>query len=162
MHALGESALGGLAVPALDPRPMVEEVRAVLPKLDRKDRAAVDELVAAWEHSTLSGRSESPVLLHGDFHFGNMVFGGLTGPVIGIWDFTCVEFGDPAADLRYLAGDSSILAEEVAGAYTALTGRPVDIWAARMMLALEDITDASAGHRPVREAIDRWHRSGLR
>lgn len=156
MQAIGGTGLRGVAVPALDPQPMVGEVLAVRTNMAPQDRAGLDELLAAWEASTLSGQSEPTVLLHGDFHFGNMVFSQPTGPLTGMWDFTCVELGNPTADLRYLTGDSLDLAAEVASAYTALTGRPVDCGAARLLLALEDVADAIAEHRPVREAVHRW------
>lgn len=160
MHAMIGTALGGVVVPDLNPKPMVEEVLAIRSKLDRRDRDALDELIASWDSSPLSRRSESPVLLHGDFHFGNMVFSEPTGPVAGIWDFTCVERGEPSADLRYLTGDSSALADEVASAYDTLTGRSLDSGAARLMLALEDITDCIAERRSVRQALDRWQHDG--
>jgi len=156
MHSLSETAVNRFAVPVIDPTPMVEEVRAVRLSLGRHDRAALDEMLAAWERSGISGQADQPVLLHGDFHFGNMVFSHRVGPVTGIWDFSCTELGDPTVDLRYLAGDSAILAEEIGTAYAALTGRNLDVGNARLMSALEAVSDAVSERRPLGEALSRW------
>jgi aminoglycoside phosphotransferase (APT) family kinase protein len=159
MHSLCEAAVDRFAVPVIDPTPMIEEVRAVRLTLGRHDRAALDEMLVAWERSELSGEADQPVLLHGDFHFGNMVFSDRVGPVTGIWDFSCTELGDPSVDLRYVAGDSTILAEEIGTAYAAITGRPLDVSSARLMSALEAVSDAVAEQRPLGGAISRWSRS---
>lgn len=156
MHALIGVDVDRIAAPALDPTGMAAQVRAVFASLDLADQTLLDEVLAAWDGCALVGPCERPVLLHGDFHFGNMVFGGPAGVVTGLWDFTCVEHGDPAADFRYLTGDSTVLAAEVAYAYTALTGRFVDVDAARLMLVLEDASDAIAEKRSVSDALRLW------
>ncbi len=156
VHGLRTEAEASIAVPTLDPTPMLEEVRAARSSLQRADRAVLDEVLAAWELRVKAGRADRPVLLHGDFHFGNMVLADPTGPVTGIWDFSCVEVGDPTADLRYLAGDAMVLAEEVSTAYAAVTGRPIDVHGARLMSVLEEVSDAIAEDRSIGDAVRGW------
>ncbi|ONI67566.1 hypothetical protein BWI15_31150 [Kribbella sp. ALI-6-A] len=45
-----------------------------------------------------------PVVLHGDFHLGNMVLAAPCGEVTGLWDFSCVATGALSWDLHFLAG----------------------------------------------------------
>lgn len=159
MHALGDAAAAQLEIPVLDPTPLATEVLAARPTLGRRDQLSLDELLAAWHRTALSSRTAHPVLQHGDFHVGNMVFAGPTGPIAGIWDFSCVQLGDPAADLRYLAGQAPTLGGEIGAAYSALTGRPLDLEAARLMLVLEDIADAVAEQRSCADVLGQWRRT---
>jgi aminoglycoside phosphotransferase (APT) family kinase protein len=158
MHALGGAA-SALEVPVLDPTPLAAEALAARSTLSRRDQRSLDELLAAWHRTTLASRTAHPVLQHGDFHVGNMVFAGPTGPIAGIWDFSCVQVGDPAADLRYMAGQAPTLGDEIGAAYSTLTGRPLDLEAARLMLVLEDITDAMAEQRSCADVLEQWRRT---
>jgi aminoglycoside phosphotransferase (APT) family kinase protein len=155
MHDLRAELDHGAAFPRTDPGPLVAEVRAARTDLDARDRAAVDAVLDAWEGTGFPAADTPTVLLHGDFHFGNMVFGAPTGPLRGLWDFSCVEVGDPTADLRYLTGDSTLLAAEVADAYEGLTGRRLDVASAGLLRVLEDVADAVTERRPVAEVLPR-------
>lgn len=90
----------------------------------------------------LSQRSHDTVLLHDDLHPGNFVLDAPLGRLSGVWDFSCVSIGDPSQDFRYLVGDSMDLAERVASAYAARTGREIDLGLALVSARLEDISDA--------------------
>lgn len=83
--------------------------------------------------------------VHNDFHFDNLVLDGPVGVVTGIWDFSCVQRGDPAADLRYIAGDSADLMQRVADYYSRCTGRAVDVRAAVLANRLEALVDLPDG-----------------
>jgi aminoglycoside phosphotransferase (APT) family kinase protein len=96
------------------------------------------------EIATLRSRADlgPPVLLHDDFHFGNVVLDGPVGELVGVWDFSCVRLGDPSEDLRYLAGGPVDLLDRVAHAYEQLSGRRVDTRVATVMHRLEVVSDA--------------------
>jgi hypothetical protein len=105
----------------------------------------------------LAHPSEDAALLHGDFHPGNMVFTTPTGALSGLWDFSCVERGDPSGDLRYLVGDSAPLTVEIIQSYEAMTGRSIDLVGARLVRVLEEISDAVEERRslePVLHALE--------
>ena len=88
------------------------------------------------------------VVMHNDFDFSNLVLSGPVGHVVGVWDFSCVELGHPASDLRYLADESVELAGRVAAHYTELTGRALDLRDAVIAGQLERIADALSDERP--------------
>ena len=149
MHNLDPQLPDGIIIPPLDsttPRLIAEATR---PQLDATERVLLDRLLTAWDDTALAHPTESPVLLHGDFHPGNMVFATPTGALTGLWDFSCVERGDPSGDLRYLVADSATLTEEVAQAYHALTGRTIELAGARVIRVLEQIADAVEESRPI-------------
>jgi aminoglycoside phosphotransferase (APT) family kinase protein len=100
-------------------------------------------------------------VLHNDFHTGNMVFSAPAGELTGIWDFTCVQRGEPAYDLRYLDGAPRDVLDRVAGHYERLTGRAVDAAAARVANRMEDVFDAVETGRPalLEAAAARWART---
>ncbi|WP_020576175.1 phosphotransferase family protein [Actinopolymorpha alba] len=108
--------------------------------------------------------AEDPVLLHNDFHFGNLVLDGPVGELAGIWDFSCVQLGDPSSDLRYLATVSADLLRRVAGEYERLTGRRVDARAAIVAARLEIASDAMDLNEPetLEKAVRKWrHRDAM-
>jgi aminoglycoside phosphotransferase (APT) family kinase protein len=81
------------------------------------------------------------VLLHSDFHLGNLVMTAPLGRLAGVWDFSCVATGHPSLDFRYLTSHRE-LAARVASAYAARTGREIDLGLAAAALTLEDVSDA--------------------
>lgn len=101
--------------------------------------------------------------LHNDFHTGNMVFAG-PGPVTelaGVWDFSCVQVGEPALDLRYLDGGPRDLLDRVAHEYERLTERQVDVAAAVVANRVENALDAvETGRLELLEAaVATWART---
>ncbi len=59
-----------------------------------------EALVRKLAESCPSGRT--PVLVHGDYHFGNLLFGP-TGEVLAVLDWEIAEIGEPLIDLCGLA-----------------------------------------------------------
>lgn len=153
MHGLTAEIVGRVAVPTADHRGMAATIRPAIEQHYGPVREALAALQTDWDDHLAAGSATRPVLLHGDFHPGNMVFGSCTGPLSGLWDFTCVALGDPAEDWRYLIRDSPELAAEIAQHYTVLTGRPVDLGVARLIGRVEDVSDAVAEGRPVAEWV---------
>ncbi len=86
--------------------------------------------------------------MHNDFDFSNLVLSGPVGHVVGVWDFSCVELGHAASELRYLADESLELAGRVAAEYTDLTGRSIDLRDAVIAGRLERIADATGDEQP--------------
>jgi aminoglycoside phosphotransferase (APT) family kinase protein len=103
------------------------------------------------------------VALHNDFHTWNMVFAppDPVSELAAIWDFSCVQIGEPTYDLRYLDKSPRDLLERVAYQYERLTGRAVDVPAAVVALRLENALDALETGRPelLDEAVARWTRT---
>lgn len=161
MHSLDPQLPDGITIPALDSTTPRLTAEATRPQLDATERRLLDRLLSAWDDTALAHPTESPVLLHGDFHPGNMVFAAPTGALTGLWDFSCVERGDPSGDLRYLVADSATLTEEVAQEYHALTGRMIEVEGARIVRVLEQIADAVEESRPIGpelQVVARWTR----
>jgi aminoglycoside phosphotransferase (APT) family kinase protein len=118
-------------------------VEAALPA---EVRAVYRNLSEEFDRRLAAG-SGAAVLLHDDFHLGNLVLDADLGRLAGVWDFSCVSVGDPSLDFRYLVGDSAELAARIASAYAARTGREIDLGLAAMALTLEDVSDALEEHR---------------
>ena len=156
IHDLAGGLIEHLEIPDLDCSELVETISLVRPRLGGAQRSTLDDLVASWELTTLAHPGKSRALLHGDFHPGNMVFAAPTGALVGLWDFSCVERGDPAGDLRYLVGDSEMLTTEIVDAYHAITGRDVELEGARLIRVLEQISDAIEEGRPVEPVLHSW------
>ena len=138
-----------LGIGTQDPRAVVTELEEILPTLPAQTRDGLRALLAAYQDTELAASESRPVVLHGDFHFGNLVLDQPTGVVTGVWDFSCVEYGNPASDLRYLLRDRAGLGELIADCYAELSGRVLDVRGARLVGALEDVTDALAENRPI-------------
>lgn len=158
MHDLLPAAAAQVEIPSFDGARYVQDLQGVLPTHQDRNRQVLEDLLHDWKDCQLSAAASAPVLLHGDFHFGNVVFASPTGPVTGAWDFSCVAAGDPAADFRYLTADSVELTQEVATAYGQLTGREVDLTAATVCRELEDLSDAIAEGRPLGVEMGRMGR----
>lgn len=138
MHeALTETELAGIDLPVLD----ADFATVVEDDLPPGLRARYRELRAEYAER-LSAARHSPVLLHNDFHLGNLVLDAELGRLAGVWDFSCVSLGDPSLDFRYLMGDSTELAARIASAYAARTGREIDLGLAAAAIALEEVSDA--------------------
>ena len=146
MHqALSAEEITELGVPTAD-RFGDESVAEQLPTSVRPRYQQVRALVA----DRLANHSTPPVLLHNDFHLGNLVLDAPLGRLTGVWDFSCVAIGDPSVDFRYLLGDSRELAARIASSYAARTGREIDLGLAAAVLTLEEVSDAlEEGRDPV-------------
>lgn len=145
-----------LAIPTQNPMAMVTELQQQLPSLRTGMRDQVLGLLAAYQECELAMMDAEPVVLHGDFHFANMVLDQPTGVVTGVWDFSCVELGNPASDLRYLFRDPAGIGELVADCYAEITGRVLDVRGAQLIGTLEAVTDALAEGRPLEPAFTNW------
>ena len=138
MHeALSPAEIAEIGVPTT----FVGEVHTEVPPLP-------EQLVPSWRtvrdelQQRLDASPNRPVLLHDDFHLGNLVLDSELGDLAGVWDFSCVAVGDLSIDFRYLVGDSWDLATRIASAYAARTGREVDLGLAATALQLEEVSDA--------------------
>ena len=133
-----------LAIPR--PDDATSAVAGIAAQLDRVPpgaRRGVEELLDEVRSLWMDGTTRAPlVVLHNDFHFGNMVLSEPVGEVVGVWDFSCVKRGEPSSDLRYLAGESPDLLRRVAKEYERLTGQRVDERAATVGNRLEVVSDA--------------------
>lgn len=155
MHgSLDETERAELGIGTQDPQAIVAELEEALPTLPPPTRDRLRALLAAYQQTELAAPESRPVVLHGDFHFGNLVLDQPTGVVAGVWDFSCVEYGNPASDLRYLIRDRAELGEPIADSYAELSGRTLDLDGARLVGALEDVTDALAEDRPVEPVLE--------
>lgn len=159
MHDLSPDLPDGILVPALNATDLVDVIRATTRRqLDTFERDTLELLLTAWKDTALAQPCRKPSLLHGDFHPGNMVFAAPTGPLAGLWDFSCVELGDPSSDMRYLVGDSLLLSEEIVDAYQSLTGHLIDLTGSRLIFVFEQIADAIEENRPIGQVLRAWHR----
>ncbi|QGN35075.1 phosphotransferase [Microlunatus sp. Gsoil 973] len=146
MHdAFSRDEITALDVPAAD-QFGDESTAERLPAAVRSRYQEVRALVA----DRLASGAAPPVLLHNDFHLGNLVLDAPLGRLAGVWDFSCVATGDPSVEFRYLVGDSRELAARIASAYAARTGREIDLGLAAAVLKLEEVSDAlEEGRDPV-------------
>lgn len=138
MHgALDPAEINELGVPSIE-RDGDDSTAEQLPVALRSRYEAVRDQL----RTRLATRSASPVLLHDDFHLGNLVVDAPLGGLSGVWDFSCVSTGDPSYEFRYLLGDSREFAARVASAYAARTGREIDLGIAAAAQVLEEVSDA--------------------
>ena len=102
-----------LGIKPMGGAPYLGQLRSELSRLPPSLQPLVAELLILYEElfeKELVG--SGPVVLHGDFHLGNMVLAGPCGPITGLWDFSCVAIGAPSWDLHYLAGEIGIPADD--------------------------------------------------
>ncbi|GAB3915310.1 hypothetical protein GCM10011575_39790 [Microlunatus endophyticus] len=138
MHdALSEDEITELAVPSID-RGGVDTTAERLPVGLRSRYNRVRQELG----ERLAARPARRVLLHDDFHLGNLVLDAPLGRLSGVWDFSCVCTGDPSFEFRYLLGDSRELAARIASAYAARTGHEIDLGVAAAALVMENVSDA--------------------
>jgi aminoglycoside phosphotransferase (APT) family kinase protein len=165
MHAaLTPAEVAELGIPSVDHRRTLDTVLAGLDVLPDRHRPRVEPLAEQFARSWAAGQvAGPPVVLHNDFHTWNMVFAppGPVSELAGIWDFSCVQLGEPAYDLRYLDKSPRDLLERVAHQYQRLTGRVVDVAAAVVAIRLENALDALETGRLelLDEAVARWART---
>lgn len=138
MHdALTEDEITELGIPPVGGAGDESPAEQLPVDLRRRYEAVRDQVA-----ERLAARAAKPVLLHDDFHLGNLVLDAPLGRLSGVWDFSCVGTGDPSIDFRYLVGDSQELAARIASAYAARTGREIDLGLAAAALVLEEVSDA--------------------
>ena len=146
MHAeLSADEVASIGIPAVNHRLPVRAVLKGMGRLPREYRPVAESLLERYAATWTAGTIPGPrVVLHNDFHTWNMVFAP-PGPVWkldGIWDFSCVQVGEPTFDLRYLDKSPRDLLDRVAGHYETLTGRRVDPDAAVVASRMEQFVDA--------------------
>lgn len=107
INRLGVGSIGGA--------PYLGQVTSTLPRFPDAVRPQIRNLLDVYDQLHRQGlETNGPVLLHGDFHLGNMVLDGTCGAVTGLWDFSCVATGAFAWDLHYLTGEVSDPADDLA------------------------------------------------
>jgi aminoglycoside phosphotransferase (APT) family kinase protein len=160
MHgALSDRQIGSLGIPGLGSVHLVDEFQKRLRQVPDSARPEVDALrdafVGRWVDQ---GVHPSDVVLHNDFHVGNMTFTAPLGRLKAVWDFSGVELGDASYDLRYLFESSVDLTHRVAQRYERLTGIRLDLEGAAVAGHFEAVSDALVEGRDVREVLHRWDR----
>ena len=146
MHAeFTADEVTALGIPAVNHRSPVRTVLKGMGRLPREYRPVAESLLERYAATWTAGTIPGPrVVLHNDFHTWNMVFAP-PGPVWkldGIWDFSCVQVGEPTFDLRYLDKSPRDLLDRVAGQYEAMTGWRVDPDAAVVASRMEQFVEA--------------------
>lgn len=143
MHgALSAHEIAEAQVPGVDHSAVHQPIMAGLARLPAAQRAMVQCLVDEFADTWVAGTVPGPrVPLHNDFHVNNMVFSATVGELAGIWDFSCVQVDVPSFDLRYFDRGPRDLLHRLADAYTARTGRPIDVPAAILARRIEDVHD---------------------
>lgn len=157
--SLTEAEATGLGIPVLRHEPTLELVVKELRWLPAEHWRMVDGLLGEFAASWIGAGVPGPqVLLHNDFHPGNMLFAEPVGELSGVWDFSCLQLGPPTFDLRYLDSAPSDLLERVAGQYQMLTTRPVDVRAAVVANRMENLFDVLETRRLdlFEAAVARW------
>lgn len=98
------------------------------------------------------------VLLHNDFHCGNLVLDAPVGRLAGVWDFSCVELGPATLDLRYLDNESRDLLRRTAAEYERISGRSAGVSAAIVANRIEWVCDlVELGHpERITGLVDQW------
>jgi aminoglycoside phosphotransferase (APT) family kinase protein len=125
-------------------------------------RPAVEKLLTDYSATWGKGAVPGPdVVLHNDFHVGNLVLDDPVGEVVGVWDFSCVQVGVPSFDLRYFADGPEDLLRRLAREYAHLTGHPVDVPAATIASRVEAVCDALETDTvdDLTELADLWSRT---
>ena len=151
MHGIFTPAeVAELRIPGSDHQPCFDEVVARLDQVPAASKTAVGALVEEYAATWLEGTVAGPqVVLHNDFHTSNLVLSGPVGEVTGVWDFSCVQVGEPTFDLRYFEDGPPDLLHRLAGHYRQLTGRDLDIAAAVVANRMESLCDALTAGQPV-------------
>lgn len=148
--------VANLGIPDLDHADLLGPVEQHLATVEPSLRMALQEARDSFADRWVRPVQADAVVLHNDYHLHNLVLDAPLGKVSGLWDFSCVAVGEPSFDFRYLAGDSTDLAERTAGHYTEQTGRPVDLDAAALAIRFEDLSDAIVEGRPIEPVLADW------
>jgi aminoglycoside phosphotransferase (APT) family kinase protein len=143
MHdSMDEVEEAELDVPVLDHEPtlelVVKEMRWLPASHWKHAEGLIGQFATMWVGDNVPGPK---VLLHNDFHPGNMVFAEPVGEMTGIWDFSCVQIGAPTFDFRYFDGAPRDLLERMAGHYQMLTQRQIHVRAAVVANRMENLFD---------------------
>lgn len=145
MHTtLSAAEISELAIPGGDDgTDPLERITRDLDRIPARHRRAVQESMDGYAATWGSGAVSGPtVVLHNDFHTGNLVLSDPVGDLVGVWDFSCVQLGVPSFDFRYFADGPPDLLQRLADRYQLLTGNPVDVPAAILAVRIENICDA--------------------
>lgn len=148
-----------LEIPVLDHEPTLELVVQDMSWLPASHWKHAEHLIGQFATMWIGGNVPGPdVLLHNDFHTGNMVFAEPVGELSGVWDFSSAEIGAPSFDFRYFDAAPRDLLERMAGHYQMLTLRPIDVRAAVVANRMEDLFDVLETRRMdlFDEATARW------
>lgn len=162
MHvALTPAEVDELGVPPVDHPRTLDVITRHWARVPGPHRSLVRPLLDRFAEGWVAGAVAGPTVpLHNDFHTGNMVFAppGPVSVLAGVWDFSCVQVGEPTFDLRYLDGGPRDLLDRVAARYEGLTGRGVDVAAAVVANRVENVLDAVETDRPGLwdAALGRW------
>jgi aminoglycoside phosphotransferase (APT) family kinase protein len=158
MHrSLREDEIAGLAIPGLGSAHLIAEVEKRREHIPASARTAVDDLMQGFSERWVGrGIRPSDVVLHNDFHLGNMAFDEPLGRLKAVWDFSCVELGEPSYDLRYFIEASPELAGRIAERYERLSGVGLDVDAATLAGRFESVSDAVVEGRDVEQVLHRW------
>lgn len=155
-----------LGIKPMGGAPYLGQLQSGRSELPSSLQPLIGQLLTLYEELYEEELAESgPVVLHGDFHLGNMVLADQCGPVTGLWDFSCVATGAPSWDLHYLAGEISSPADDQApgtGRHLDLLGRVLtrlrgEGWSNNSLL-LADImqcTEWIGDHEP--DEATQWH-----
>jgi aminoglycoside phosphotransferase (APT) family kinase protein len=143
MHtALTPDEVAGMAIPPVDHARTLAAVAEGIDRLAPEHRGMVQGWVESFARTWAAGTVPGPrVVLHNDFHLGNMVLDGPVGELAGVWDFSVVAIGEPSFELRYVTDEPADLTERVAGHYQELTGHVVDLAAASIAIRMESALD---------------------
>lgn len=149
-HALDIAALAAkLQLRPSDPGHLLDPIRQKWHLIPDSIHSPLAVLIARFEERWCRDTSLTNVL-HSDFHFDNMSFSAPCGVMTGLWDFSCVELGEPSYDFRYLSVDAPDFCLDVIDAYEAATGIHVDFEGAKLAGTIEAISDDLV----VRGAVD--------
>lgn len=158
MHrSLSADEVSRLRIPRLGSSHLIDEVEKRRIRIPASACIEIDALMESFSERWV-GRNSHPsdVVLHSDFHFGNMRFEESLGILKAVWDFSCVEVGEPSYDLRYFIEDSPELAGRIAKRYERLCGVALDVEAATLAGRFEGVSDALVEGRDVEEVLRRW------
>lgn len=152
-HSLDtEPSALGLELSAADPYHLVAPILRHRDILSGPNRDQLARIVSRFEERWCTNMSTHNVI-HSDFHLDNMSFSAPCGEMFGLWDFSCVELGEPSYDFRYLSVDAPALCLDVISAYEAATGREVDFAAAKLAGTVEAISDGFAVRGMIDESL---------
>lgn len=143
MHtAFDDDEVTELGVSAPDRSGIADRVLGELDHVPSEHRKRVESVTVKFSETWGVGKVSGPtVVLHNDFHLGNMVFTEPLGEPAGVWDFSCVELGVPSAEPRYFVDDPRDLLERMVAEYERISGWTIDLEATVTGAVTEDICD---------------------
>jgi aminoglycoside phosphotransferase (APT) family kinase protein len=157
MHtSLSPAEITRLGIATLTSAHLIDEVDRRWEHVPAEYRQEVGALREQFRERWVTSPGNEARLLHNDFHLGNMVFNGRFGQLQAVWDFSCVEVGDPSYDLRYLFEDSFPLAVQISQHYEQLTGLQLDMSGAMLAGHFESVSDALVEGRDLGKVLLKW------